>query len=185
MHQRRIIRNGFADRILAAETGAEDRVFAAREAPADVEELIKEGPIVLVYTRRDTVKRDDYPASGFDSGVKRTLEVAVEITAAGSWTVDDKLDDLAETIEALFENWEPDGLPATEIRLVSTEIDSTDEFQQPLGGALLLFEADYWRAYRTDTSETFFPDEVFASPNGEAPGLVATCDECEAGECPP
>jgi hypothetical protein len=30
MHQRRIIRNAFADRILAAETGAQDRVFAAR-----------------------------------------------------------------------------------------------------------------------------------------------------------
>lgn len=184
MHQRRIIRNGFVTRITEAETGAGDRVFGAREAPADVEELIAEGPIVLVYTRRDTIKREDYPTSGFDGGVKRCLEVAVEITATGSWTVDDKLDDLAEEIEALFEDWEPDELPATEVRLMSTEIDSTDEFQQPLGGAFLLFEVDYWRPYRTDPTPTWFPDEVLAQPPHESPAVVGTCLDCTDGECP-
>jgi hypothetical protein len=183
MHQRRIIRNAFVARILAAETGAQDRVFGARETPVDAEDLIKEGPIVLVYTRKDSAKREDYPQSGFDGGVKRCLEIAVEITAAGSWIVDDKLDDLAEQIEALFEaDWAPDGMPATEIRLMSTEIDSTEAFQQPIGGAYLLFEADYWRPYRTDDDTPFCADETFVRINGGPAELVSSC---VPGECEP
>lgn len=177
MHQRRIIRNGFADRIRDAQTTAGDRVFAGREAPADVEDLIAEGPVVLVYTRKDHAKREDYSVSGFDGGVKRTLEVLVEITVTGAWTVDDKLDDLAEEIEALFEAWEPEGLPATEIRLISTEIDSTEAFQQPVGGALLVFETEYWRAWRTDNDQPACARELRVSINGGAPELLAECDD--------
>lgn len=176
MHQRRIIRNGVADMLRDAGTAAEDRVFAGREAPAAVESLLEEGPIVLVYARTDRVKREDYPASGIDGGVKRTLEIAVEVTAAGAWTVDDKLDDLAEQIETLLESWEPEGLPATEIRLVSTEVDSSDEFEQPIGGALILFEADYWRPYRTQPDDPICPD-AFAIINGQPAELVASDSE--------
>lgn len=172
MHQRRIIRNGFAAAITAANTAAQDRVFASRVAPADVDDLMAEGPIVFVYTQKDAIKKEDYPASLYDSGVKRCLEVAVEITATGAWVVDDKLDDLAEQIEAIFENWEPDGLPATEVRLVSTEIDYSDAFQQPVGGALLMFEADYWRPYRTDDDQPACAAETFVKINGGPPELI-------------
>lgn len=175
MHPRRVIRNGIADRIRSAETALQDRVFASREMPAAVETLMEEGPVCLVYTRSEHIKPEDYPASGFDAGVRRTLEIAVEITAIGSTVVDDVLDDLAEEIEALLEDWQPDNMPTTEIRLTSTQIDSTDEFEQPVGGALLMFEARYWRAYRTDPPD-FDPCCAYVQPPGEIAVKVASCD---------
>jgi hypothetical protein len=184
MHPRRVIRNGIAERIIQAGTALGDRVFPSREIPAAVKTLLAEGPICIVYTRSEHIKPEDYPASGFDSGVRRTLEIAVEITATGSTLVDDALDDLAEEVEALLENWEPQGMPTAEIRLVSTQIDSTDEFEQPLGGALLMFEAKYWRAYRTDTTEGYCPRETYVIANGEGPSLVAVCSgDCDCADC--
>lgn len=196
MHPRRIIRNAIADAIRNGGTGAETRVWASREAPVKVESvLINQGPIILVYTRSDTIKADDYPISGIEGGVKRTLEIAVEITAVGPSVVDDKLDEIAEQVEALLENFQIPGLPATEINLMSTEIDSTEEFEQPLGGALMTFEAKYWKPYRAGPHEgddewvtggpVFFPEEVsIVAPGSDTPEHIADCSDCPEGECP-
>lgn len=182
MHQRRVIREFVADRLNDNVEALRDRVFKSREAPANVMTILDEGPMANVYARKDHIKDSDYPVSGFDGGVKRTLELAIEITAVGSWTVDDKLDDLTDAIEALMEvDFEVPGLPSAEFRLTSTDIDSTDAFEQPLGGALMLYEVTYWRPYRTDTSEENKICEVFA--NGPD-GIVAQVGECE-GVCTP
>ena len=181
MHQRRIIREAVASHLLDKVDALGDRVFSGREAPANVMSLLEEGPMVNVYSRRDTIKPEDYPTSGFDGGVRRTLELAIEITVTGTWTVDEKLDDLADEIESLLEDFHVPGLPAAELRLMSTEIDSTDEFDVPLGGALLVYECRYWRPYRTDTSPENKICEVFAhGPDG----IVAPVGECE-GICAP
>jgi hypothetical protein len=180
MHQRRIIRNAVADAIKNGETNAGDRVWASREAPADVEELLAEGPIILVYTRREHIKPEDYPASGYDGAVRRCLDIYVEITAVGSDVVDDKLDDLAEQVEAIVDGLSIDGLPATEIRLQETQVDSTQEFQQPVGGALLTFEATYWRDWRTDTSPADKICEAFV--NGPD-GIIASVALCDDEDC--
>jgi hypothetical protein len=174
VHQRRIIRDAVAVRIasgMAAVFGltgeptiqegfapvGDSRVFRSREAPAEVKSLLEEGPICNIYGRRDhPAPKDGYPTSGFDSGVRRVLELAIEITAAGSWVVDDKLDELTDTVEGLLEDFNIPGLPSAEIRLHETQIDSTDEFDVPLGGALLTYEISYFRPYRTDTS----PEDV-------------------------
>lgn len=182
MHPRRVIRNGIAARIKDANTALQERVFPSREIPAAVESLLEEGPVCLVYTRSEHIKPEDYPTSGFDGGVRRCLEIAVEITCTGSFLVDDKLDDLAEAVEALLEDWQPESLPATEIRLTSTQIDSTDEFEQPVGGALLMFEARYWRAYRTAPEDDFDPCCAMAQPPGEIAVKVASCDNKDGCE---
>lgn len=185
MHQRRTIRDGFATSIVAAETPAETRVYPSRVAPADVESLVADGPIVLVYTPKDVAKKSDYPASMNDGGVKRCLTVMVEVIATGKWVVDDTLDDFADQIEGIFENWEPDSLPAAETRHVSTEIGSSDEFQVPVGGILMEYEVDYWRPFRTATGDdatVFCPSETFVKINGGAPELVS---ECDADTCHP
>lgn len=178
MHQRRIIREAVADHLNANAPSLTDRVFKSREAPAEVMSLLAEGPMANVYGRKDTIKPEDYPKSGFDSGVHRTLELAVEITAAGSWTVDDKLDDLADEVETLLEGFEIPGLPAAELRLSETQIDSTDEFDTPLGGALLTFEIRYWRPYRTDTSEEIAPcgGDLFTIINGGPAEAMPGCN---------
>lgn len=197
MHPRRHIRDSIADRLRTGQpTAAGNRVWASREAPVKVETvLMEQGPIILVYTRSDMIKDDDYPVSGIEGGVRRTLEIAVEITAVGASVVDDKLDDLTEEVEALLDAFDIPGLDATELCLKSTEIDTSDEFEQPLGGALMLYEAKYWKPYRTGPhdsedewvtgGETFFPDEVAVLPPGAtAPEHVADCGDCPDGECP-
>lgn len=181
MHQRRIIREAVADFLLDKVDALGDRVFRSREAPANVESILEEGAMANVYARRDTIKPENYPKSGMDGGVKRTLELAIEVTATGSWVVDDKLDDITDEIEALLEPFEVPGLPAAEIRLTSTEIDSTDEFEVPLGGALMLYEIDYWRPYRTDDSEEFLPCHAFTKGSDGEVAPVASCGEGCAG----
>lgn len=194
MHQRRIIRDAVAVRIaggmpvfgLTTEPTVQEglapvgdsRVFRSREAPAEVQSLLEEGPICNVYGRKDhPAPKDGYPASGFDSGVRRSLELAIEITAAGAWVVDDKLDDLSDAVEALLEDFDIPGLPSAEIRLHETQIDSTDEFDTPLGGALLTFEISYWRPYRTDTSEEIAPcgGDLFTISNGRPAEAMPGC----------
>lgn len=183
MHQRRIIREEVAN-FLSAEVpefgGAPEapgnaRVYKSREAPANVTRILEDGPMANVYARQDTIKPEDYPKSAFDSGVRRTLELAIEVTAAGDWTVDDALDDLTDKIEAKLEGFDVPGLPSAEIRLTSTEIDSTDEFEVPLGGALMLYEIRYWRPYRTDTSPEVFPGTVSVNGPDGVPAVVAEC----------
>lgn len=188
MHQRRIIREAVAAHLAAnaplfggtPDTPGNARVYSAREAPGNVKTILEDGPMANVYARRDHIKDSDYPASGFDGGVKRTLELAIEITAAGAWTVDEKLDDLADAVESLLEDFEIPGLPAAEMRLTSTEIDSTDEFEQPLGGALLVYEVRYWRPYRVDTSDE--PDlcggVLSVTINGGPAEDLPSCEDC-------
>lgn len=184
MHPRRVIRDGVADAIKAANTALADRVFPGRQMPASLESLLDEGPICLVYTRNEHIKPEDYPASGFDSAVRRTVEIAVDIAATGAFLVDDSLDDLAEAVEAVLEDWTPATMPATEVRLMTTELDSTDAFDQPVGGAILIFEAKYWKEFRKDTTEGFCPREVFVIENGEGPSLVAQCSgNCDCANC--
>lgn len=182
MHQRRVIREFVAKWLNDDVEALRDRVFASREAPANVMTILEDGPMANVYSRKDHIKPEDYPASGFDGGVKRTLELAIELTAVGSWVVDNKLDDLAEAIEALMEtDFEVPGLPSAEFRLTSTDIDSTDAFEQVLGGALMLYEVTYWRPYRVDTSDENKICEVFANGPDR---IVAQVGECE-GICEP
>lgn len=185
-HPRRIIRNAVADRLRTAGTSAGNRVWASREAPVNVESvLIEQGPIVLVYTRTEQIKPEDYPTSGFGK-VRRCLELAVEITAAGADVVDDKLDELAEQVEAVLDNFDVPGLPATEIRLESTEIVTSDEFEQPLGGALLIYEARYWTDWRVDDDDDFLPCggdiRVVRHVGGVNVGAeeIAGCEDCGA-----
>jgi hypothetical protein len=167
----------------AGNTDLADRVFPGRELPAAVESLIDEGPLALVYTRRERIKPEDYPASGFDGAVRRTVDLCIDVAAVGSFLVDDKLDDLAEQIEALLEDWTPDGMAGTEIRLVETEVDSTDAFEQPVGGMLLTFEAKYWKEFRKDTSRAIARAKR-GSANETPAELVATCSgNCDCTDC--
>lgn len=182
MHPRRVIRESVADAIRAANTAAADRVWASFEPPVSVKNiLINEGPVVLVYTRRDRAKEEDYAATG--SGyVKRTCDLCIEILAAGPSMVDDKLDDLADVIEVLIDGFSVPGMPAAEIRLMETNIETAEQFEQPVGGAFLMYDACYWKQWRPDEEDVFFPTQVKASIRGDAGEIVADCTECD--QCP-
>jgi hypothetical protein len=181
MHQRRTIREAIADRLKDRVEALGDRVFKSREAPANVMSLLEEGPMANIYARRDHIKPEDQPKSGEDEGVRRTLELAIEVTAVGSAAVDDKLDDLTDEIEALLEGFEIPGLPSAEIRLLSTDIDSTDEFEAPLGGALMEYEIRYWRPFRVPTDDVPTPcgGTLGVIINGGPREVIAGCEVCD------
>jgi hypothetical protein len=182
-HPRKIIRQAIVDMLKAAGTVAEDRVWGSFEPPVNVEQvLIEEGPVILVYTRRDRARDEDYAADG-NGNVRRRCDLCVELLAAGSHAVDDKIDDMAEAVEPLIDGFEVPGMGATEIRLMETNIESTTRFAQPVAGAFLLYDACYWKAWRQVEEPEWFPNQVSAAIRGDRPEVVANCDECD--ECPP
>jgi hypothetical protein len=180
LHPRKIIRLAVVAALKAAETAAQDRVWAGETPPVEVREvLIKEGPVMLVYTRRDRASAG-YPATGIGAQ-KRECDLIVEILAAGGSAVDDKLDDLAEVVEPIVDGFEVPGLPATEIRLEETNVETTDQFEKPVGGAYLLYTACYWRAGRVDPDEGDMacPTDVGFKVNGGPREQVDVSCECD------
>lgn len=182
-HERTLIRAAVKDAIIAADTAASDRVWASREPPVNVETiLMDEGPVILVYVRRDRTAEDGHPSTG-EGAVRRILDLHVEVTVAGVDVLDDKLDDIVDLVEPIIDRLEIPDLPSAEIRHVETNIDTSQEFEQPIGGALITYSVAYYRTWRVDDEDDWFPHDVFASANGTVPELVADCDDCE--ECPP
>ncbi len=182
-HERTLIRAAVKDAIASAGTAAGNRVWASREPPVNVETiLVDEGPVILIYVRRDRTADGGHPASG-EGAVRRVADLYVEVTVAGGDVLDDKLDDIVDLVEPIVDQLEIPDLPSAEIRHVETNIDTSQEFEQPIGGALITYSVAYYRAWRGDEGEDWFPHDVFASSGGNAPELVADCDDCE--ECPP
>jgi hypothetical protein len=170
-HPRATLRKAFADR-LTDSTGAEGRVYAARLAPITLDLLKTAGPAVLVYVVEEDIDLDDYPTSGADGSVMRTLKIAVEGIALGSGTVDDILDDLAAEIEERLESWDVAELPMAELRLISTDIDISDAFERPVGSVMLTYHVRYPTPFRPDNA-TFLPDDLYSSPFGQQREILA------------
>lgn len=179
-HPRKVIRTAVAA-ALTGQTAAEARVWPSREPPVDVETiLIDQGPVILVYTRHDRTPKDGFSGGGVGFQ-RRECDLHIEITSVGG---DDDIDDLAEVVEGIIDDLTIPGQPATEIRHVETQIESTQEFERPVAAALISYEACYWKAWRTDEEEDdFFPTRVSAAANGDAGEVVADCDDCD--DCPP
>jgi len=165
MHPRKAIRAAFKARLLNA-TAAEDRVFATMTPPLEVESMLHdEGPAIMVYARQEA--KPELPVTRNDGGQKRTLTIEIEAVLVGASDLDDKLDDMAEAIENLFENWEIPGFPAAEIELGETHIYATDSKERYLGGIFMVYEVRYWKAYRAEADDPFSPECVFVIANGE------------------
>ena len=165
MHPRRAIREAFKERLLGA-TVAEDRVFATMTPPLEVESMLhEEGPAIMVYARQEA--KPDLPVTRIDGGQKRTLTIEIEAVLVGASDLDDRLDDMAEAIENLLENWEVPGFPAAEVELGETHIYATDSKERYLGGIFMVYEVRYWKSYRAEVEIDFDPTCVFAVANGE------------------
>jgi hypothetical protein len=164
-HPRRKIREATKAAIVGAGTALADRVWPSREPPVNVEAvLMQEGPVGLIYTRRDRKLENSPSGSGWEW---RSCELFVELTVAGGDVLDDKLDDLAEVIEPIIDGLEIPGMPSAEIRHIETEIETSQEFEMPVGGALLRYEAKYFRSWRTEDDDEFdCPIDVGLVVNG-------------------
>lgn len=179
MHPRRVIRQAAVDIIKGGATIAQDRVWGGDQPPVDVETvLMEEGPAILVYTRHDHAV--EYPASGFGF-VKRECDLCVEVLAANNFAVDDVLDNAGEQVEALLTDLHVPGQPSTEIRFHEQNIETTNQFGKPVGGAFIMFKAQYWMLWRQDPSEALemsCPTDLGVVINGgpRIPLPVEPCD---------
>lgn len=171
MHPRRAIREAFKTRLLNA-TAAEDRVFATMTPPLEVETMLhEEGPAIMVYARQEA--KPELPVTRNEGGQRRTLTIEIEAVLVGASDLDNKLDDMAEAIENLFENWSVPGFPAAEVELGETHIYATDSKERYLGGIFMVYEVRYWKVYREEVEVDFDPHCVFAvakNENGIPPG---------------
>jgi hypothetical protein len=162
-HPRKLIRAAIKDRLTGVEpdypTAAQDRVFDTMTPPVNLESLVDEGPVIMAYTRNEEIRHEDYPASRLDGAVRRRLDLHIEALTVGA-NVDDALDDLAEQIEALLENWEPEGFKSARIELKESEINVTDVGDRIFGGLFMTYEIAYWTKYREDTDPGFLADDV-------------------------
>lgn len=160
-HPRKLIRDAFVDRLTTKADGlwptaAEDRVFASRIAPVDVNDD-DELPAILVYTRTD--KRDpdsDYGIEGEDTFAQSDLHVIVEAIVAGNEeTADDCLDVIAEQVEGLLDDWNVPGFESARVRLGDTDVDVASEgFRRPVVALGQCWHVRYRKVWRPQAPGT-------------------------------
>lgn len=188
MHPRKAIRQAFQTRLLGAvtvgptttyATSSEDRVFSTMTPPIEIEStLANEGPVTMVYVRHQERREEDYPKSREDGAVKNRLEVSIEVLAVGA-NVDDTLDDQAELIEALLEDWEIPGFPSADALLIDAQIDVSNAQDRIVGGLFMTYHVNFWTPYRTDTSAAFLPTDVSVRTLGTDQGQIVDDDADE------
>lgn len=149
-------------------TAAESRVFDTMTPPVSLESLTEEGPVILAYTRNEEIRHEDYPVTGQDGAVKRRLDLQIEVVATGAH-VDDTLDDIAEQIEALLEDWTPTEFRSALIELKDSEINVSDLGDRIFGGLFMSYEIHYYTDYRRAEVDDWIPDDVFVVPRQTTP----------------
>jgi hypothetical protein len=175
MHPRKAIRKAFEARLKSQDTAAQTRVYSGRVAPVSEEELYEDGPAILIYTREQ--KSYEYAVDGEDSQFKSCLYIVTEGMVAGGETVDDALDDLAEQIEAAFDNWDIPGHESAKIRMHESAIDLvTETFRRPIGAVGITWEITFMSPWRITPPGTR-PHDVSVSIDGGPPELIIKNDE--------
>jgi hypothetical protein len=174
-HPRKIIRASVKNRLLNITT-AQDRVFDTMTPTVNLETMVlEEGPVIFAYTRGTT--KVEYSTNGADTWAWHTVEIVIEaLTAAKQGqSIDDRLDDLAEQIEALLENHTVTEFPSGDFNLTEAQIDVTDGQQVVVGGIFMTYEFRYLVARRPDTSQGWLPDEdpeTDGEPSGGSDGYT-------------
>ena len=137
-HPRQTIREAVAARL--RETF--ENVFASRAKPLFDQDL----PAVLVYASNESVKQERWDTDGFGP-LTRELNLFVEAVDTGKDDLDDKLDELAEKIEAALDGWEIPNRKSAILRFKGTDTDMSIEGNKTYGAVRLAFSL----TYRTET----------------------------------
>ncbi|WP_311276167.1 hypothetical protein [Methylobacterium sp. WCS2018Hpa-22] len=181
-HPRKVIRKAFTERLRTPvdgvyRTAAGSRIFPSRIAPVALDDD-DELPAILIYTRtEDRDPEKDYGAEAEDTFARAKLKIVVEALVRGGETVDDKLDDIAEQIEAALEDWDIPGFEAACVRLGDTDVDViTEGVRRPVGAIGLTWHVTYDRPWRVRDPGTR-PDTVDLIINGGSPERLITRDK--------
>ncbi len=137
MHPRQRIREAVAAQ-LTGKTAAGNRVFPTRAVPLRRVEL----PALAVYTPSESVE----PASRQTAPreLRRVVQVVVEGVVNRAAGVDDALDALALEVETALHVDDSLGGAASDLLLLSSELDVFDDAAQTVGVVRLEFEATYY-----------------------------------------
>ena len=142
-HPRKLIRKAVVALLVDAGTAAESRVSSSRAAAFKANEL----PAIAVYIEEDPVDADSVQTAPRE--LKHDPEVIVEcyVRHSDAYSVDDAMDDLAEQVEAVFDENRYLNGTVGESALVKTERGRADPPTEPLIGIVRL---TYAVTYRKD-----------------------------------
>jgi hypothetical protein len=147
-HQRQVIRQAVRDLLVAADTGAADRVYGSRKLPWRNLDL----PVLNVLTPDE--ESDDQGTAPRELTRKLTLVIEGWVTA--NEYVDDAMDALAYQVEQAM-HADPDlGDAAVDLVLVSTDTQVGIEGDRQMG----LVELTYLVTYRTLAPEPENDDDM-------------------------
>lgn len=148
--RRKVIRNTIRD-LLKGNTRAGDKVFTNLSSP----NWREQSPVIIIYTRAETVEELNVSPREY----RRTLELAIEITAEGSEdpnsgdNVEDTLDDIVSQVELILNRDETLGEIENSLgkkvalvdALILGSLDFTfeDGGQKPAGAARIIFNVVY------------------------------------------
>lgn len=112
-------------------------VFSMRSIPSSIEEL----PIVLIYTKNESINRFDEAPKRY----MRSLNVLIEVivTDGNDECLSDRLDELSSLVEQAIEKDNTIEVQVETIELQSVVYDTEGDGQSPVGSASLNYVVEY------------------------------------------
>lgn len=171
-HPRKLIRHAFATLLIGANTAAGTRVDTTRVEPQTEQEL----PAISVYTLSDDVAGE----SSTEDEHELHLEVVAQVAHTDSNPCDDRMDDLAEQIEAAVVADPYLGGKASQITLKGTvmEVVEVDGRSDPTVGIVVLtYSVKYFSSVvLAEPGDKFLTAKVTDTLVGGVPSTVPTVD---------
>lgn len=155
-HPRKLIRDAVVERLKAASTSADSRVFANRALPLFKNEL----PAILVYLSSEPSEISIEAPREYRRNLQLTLELVAQNNSEGG--LDDALDELAEQVErVMFEDETFGGLVSDTI-LGETTAEIIEEGEKPVGAVKISFSMPYFQQI---PAEPTYPLDPFKTAN--------------------
>ncbi len=139
IHPRIDIRNQLAEHLRQNQTA---QVFIGRAVPIFDQDL----PAILVYTGNEQINRERWDTDGCGELI-RELELNIEAVTIGNTDLDDKLDELAQSIESALDGWTMLNRKNAVLRFKNTYVDHSIDGNKIYGAVRL----EYSLAYMTET----------------------------------
>jgi hypothetical protein len=143
MNNKKVIRNSIKSILSSNSSGqfltnAEDRIFCNPFSRGYSDEC----PLIMVQTGDENCELFDVSPRTF----KRTLEIKIECIVSHSEDEDlsDKVDDLCSQVELIFQNNHDINQLVELIELKKIQTDISHEGNDPIAGAMLLYEVIYY-----------------------------------------
>lgn len=152
--KRKEIRQAIKDKLLN-ETDADDRIYTSRVIPV----WESERPLILVYTREETVTNRAEAPREYD----RRMQLSIEIIMDGEDDIDDDLDTVGQQVETkLFTGEEAHTLEdlCEDIELKGCSMTIEKDGKKLIGSLILNYEVTYYTLAVNDPNELEYLERV-------------------------